>query len=121
MAAALDGRKTNFDWLVPIWDHKDEWPNVTEKYKNVCHLQLEVERNLAEQVRHNLLLCFSIPLECGPQATTVASGVACRFYIGRAGDLVHPVLSMKVTVAATQQWRLRAKNGGNQPCGSVRL
>ena len=23
-AAALDGRKTNLDWLAPIWDHKDE-------------------------------------------------------------------------------------------------
>ena len=46
VAAALDGRKTNLEWLAPIWDHKDEWPNVTKKYRNVCQLQLEVERTL---------------------------------------------------------------------------
>ena len=102
VAAALDGRKTNLEWLAPIWDHKDEWPNVAKKYRNVCQLQLEVERNLVDQVRHDLLLCISVPLECGPQAATVACGVACRFCIGRAGDLVHPVPSMKVTAGATQ-------------------
>ena len=47
VAAALDGRKTNFDWLAPVWDHRDEWPNVTKEYKNVYQLQFEVERNLA--------------------------------------------------------------------------
>ena len=66
VAAVLDGRKTNFDHLVPIWGHRDEWPNVINKYKNVGQLQLEVEWNLAEQVRHDLLLCFSVPLECSP-------------------------------------------------------
>ena len=121
VAAALDGRKTNLEWLAPVWDHRDEWPNVTKKYRNVCQLQLEVERNLVDQVRHDLLLCISVPLECGPQAATVASGVACKFCTGRAGDLVHPVPSMKVTAAATQQWSLREKNGGNQPCGNLRL
>ena len=70
------------EWLAPIWDHKDEWPNVTKKYRNVCQLQLEVERNLVDQVRHNLLLCISVPLECGPQAATVACGVAYRFCRG---------------------------------------
>ena len=121
VAAALDGRKTNLEWLAPVWDHKDEWPNVTKKYRNVCQLQLEVERNLVDQVRHDLLLCISVPLECGPQAATVACGVACRFCTGRAGDLVHPVPSMKVTAGATQQWSLRGKNGGNQRCSNLRL
>ena len=121
VAAVLDGRKTNLDWLAPVWDHRDEWLNVTNKYKNVCQLQLEVERNLVDQVRHDLLLCISVPLECGPQATTVACGVACTFCIGRSGDLVHLVPSMKATAATTQQWRLRKKNGGNQPCGNLRL
>ena len=121
VAAALDGRKTNLEWLAPIWDHKDEWPNVTKKYRNVCQLQLEVERNLVDHVRHDLLLCISVPLECGPQAATVACGVACRFCTGRAGDLVHPIPSMKVTAGATQQWSLRGKNGGNQRCSNLRL
>ena len=101
VAAVLDGRKTNLEWLAPIWDQRDEWPNVTKKYRNVCQLQLEVEQNLVEQVRNDLLLCISIPLECGPQAATVASSVAYRFCTGRAGDLVHPLPSMKVTAAAT--------------------
>ena len=48
VAAMLDGRKTNLDWLAPIWDHRDKWPNVTDKYRNVCQLQLEVEQNLVE-------------------------------------------------------------------------
>ena len=38
VVAALDVRKTNLDWLAPVWDHKDEWPNVTDKYRNICHL-----------------------------------------------------------------------------------
>ena len=38
VAAALDGRKINLDWLAPIWDHRDEWLNVTDKYRNVCQL-----------------------------------------------------------------------------------
>ena len=106
VAAALDGRKTNLNGLAPFWDHRDEWPNVTNKYRNVCQLPLEVVRNLAEQVRHDLLFCFSVPLEYNPQAATVASGVAYRFCTRRAGDLVHPVLSMKVTAVAAQQWSL---------------
>ena len=68
-----------------------------------------MERNLVDQVRHDLLLCISVPLECGPQVATVASGVACIFCIGRSGNLVHPVLSMKVIAATTQQWSLREK------------
>ena len=38
VAAALDGRKTNLDWLALVWDHRDEWPNFTNKYRNVCQL-----------------------------------------------------------------------------------
>ena len=38
VAAALDGRKTNLEWLAPVWDHRDEWQNVTKKYRNVCQL-----------------------------------------------------------------------------------
>ena len=120
-AATLDGTNTNFDWLAPVWDHRDEWPNVTNKYRNIYQLQFEVEQNLVEQVRHDLLLCFSLPLECGPQVATVAFAVACRFCIRRAGDLVHHILSMKVTAATTQQQSVREKNSGNQPCGSLRL
>ena len=100
--AVLDGRKTNLDWLAPIWDNRDEWPNITNKYKSVCQLQLEVERNLVDQVRHDLLLCISVPLECGPEVATVAFGIACRFCTRRTGALVHSIPSMKVTVAATQ-------------------
>ena len=48
VAAVLDGRKTNLEWLAPVWDHRDEWSNVTKKYRNVCQLQLEVERNLVD-------------------------------------------------------------------------
>ena len=121
MAAAFDGRKTNFDWLAAIWHHKDEWPNVTKEYKNVYQLQFEVEWNLAQHVRDNLLLCISIPLKCGPQAPTIAFRVACKLCTGKPRDVMHPLPSKKVTVVTTQQWSLRNKNGGNQPCGSVRL
>ena len=38
VVAMLDERKTNFDWLAPVWDHRDEWLNVTNKYRNVCQL-----------------------------------------------------------------------------------
>ena len=38
VAVVLDGRKTNFDYLAPIWDHRDEWPNVTKEYRNVYQL-----------------------------------------------------------------------------------
>ena len=119
VAAALDGRKTNFDWLAPVWEHRDEWPCVTDQYRNVCKLQNDVKRNLRQQVRHDLLLCFSVPLECGPQAATVGCGLACRLCTRRPGDLVHPLPSMKVTAATTQLRRLRQKNGGNQPCSSL--
>ena len=102
MAPALDGRKTNLEWLDHVWDHRDEWPNVTKKYKNVCQLQLEVERNLVDQLRHDLLFCISVPLECSPQGATVAFGVGCKFCIGRDGDLVYPIPSIKVMAATTQ-------------------
>ena len=75
VAAALDGRKTNFDWLRPVWDNRHEWPNVTKKYRNIHQLMLDVRRNIAEQVRHYLLLCMSIPLKCGPQAPTLLLGL----------------------------------------------
>ena len=101
VVAAMDGRKTNLDWLALVWDHRDEWLNVTDKYKNVCQLQLELERNLVDQVRHDLLLCISVPLECVPQAATVAFGVAYKFCTRRPGDLIHPIPSMKVTAIAT--------------------
>ena len=44
----LDGRKTNFDWVSPIWDHRDEWLNVTKEYINIYQLQFEVELNFAQ-------------------------------------------------------------------------
>ena len=34
-------------------------------------------------MRDDLLLCISIPLKCGPQAPTVAFGMACRLCTGR--------------------------------------
>ena len=48
VAAVLDGRKTNFDWLALVWVYKDEWPNVNKEYKNIYQLHFEVERNLAQ-------------------------------------------------------------------------
>ena len=63
-------------------------------------------------MRDDLLLCISIPLKCGPQAPTVAFGVAYRLYTRRPGYVVHPLPSGKVTAATTQQWSLREKNGG---------
>ena len=121
VVATQDGRKTNFDWLALVWNHKDEWLNITKEYKNVQQLQFEVKRNLAQQVRDDLLLCISILLKCNPQAPTIAFGVVCKLCTGRLGDVVHPLLGKKVTAATIQQWSLREKNGGNQPCGSVRL
>ena len=38
VAAVLDGRKTHLEWLAPVWDHRNEWPSVTKKYRNVCQL-----------------------------------------------------------------------------------
>ena len=36
VASTLDGRKTNFAWLAPMWDHREDWPKVTNQYRNVC-------------------------------------------------------------------------------------
>ena len=106
VATTLDGRKTNFDWLALVWNHRDEWPNVTKEYNNVHQLQFEVERNLAQQVRDDLLLCISIPLTCSPQAPTIAFGVVCRLCTGRPGDVVYPLLGKKVMATTIQQWSL---------------
>ena len=38
VAAALNGRKTNLEWLAPVWGQRDEWPNVTDKNSYVCQL-----------------------------------------------------------------------------------
>ena len=42
VAAVLDGRKIGFDWLKPVWEHNDEWPNVTERYPSLSKLKAEL-------------------------------------------------------------------------------
>ena len=93
-------------------------PNNTNLYTN-CNMRWNRTRTVGE--RRFLLPCISIPLKCGPQAPTVAFGVACKLCTGRPGDVVHPLPSRKVTAATTQQWSLREKTIGNQPCSSVQL
>ena len=41
-AVGLDGRKIGFDWLKPMWEHNDEWPNVTERYPSLSKLKAEL-------------------------------------------------------------------------------
>ena len=52
--------KIGFDWLKPVWDHYDEWPNVIYKYPNLRKLKAEVERR-ALQNRRYLIWHFSCP------------------------------------------------------------
>ena len=61
VAAALDGSKIVFDWFKLVWDHDDEWPNVTYKYPTLSKLKAELEQNIAEYVIFNLALCMSFP------------------------------------------------------------
>ena len=61
IAAVLDGRKIDFDWLKPVWEHNDEWPNVTERYPSLSKLKAELQQNIAEQVIFNLALCMFFP------------------------------------------------------------
>ena len=39
----LDGRKIGFDWLKIVWEHNDEWPNVTERYPSLSKLKVELQ------------------------------------------------------------------------------
>ena len=48
VAAVLDGRKIGFDWLKLVWEHNDEWPNVTERYPSLSKLKAELQQNIAE-------------------------------------------------------------------------
>ena len=61
VAAILDDRKIDFDWLKPVWEHNDESPNVTERYPNLRKLKAELQQSIAEQVIFNLALCMSFP------------------------------------------------------------
>ena len=42
VAAVLDGRKIGFDWLKPVWEHNDEWPNVTKRHPSLSKLRAEL-------------------------------------------------------------------------------
>ena len=42
VATVLGGRKIGFDWLKLLWEHSDEWPNVTERYPNLSKLKAEL-------------------------------------------------------------------------------
>ena len=42
VVAVLDGRKIGFDWLKPMWEHGDEWPNVTKTYPTLIRLKAEL-------------------------------------------------------------------------------
>ena len=32
LCSYLDGRRSHLEWLDPVWQHKEDWPNVTKKY-----------------------------------------------------------------------------------------
>ena len=74
VAAMLDGRRIGFDWLNPVWENKLEWPKVTKQFRSIHHLMSEVQQNIANQVRVDLLLSMSIPFKCGPQTPTLLLG-----------------------------------------------
>ena len=59
VSTVLDGGKIGFNWLKPMWEHNDEWPNVTERYPTLSKLKAELQHNIAEQVIFNLALCIS--------------------------------------------------------------
>ena len=50
----LDERKIDFDWLKPMWEHNNEWPNMTEKYPSLSKLKAELQQNIAKQVIFHL-------------------------------------------------------------------
>ena len=39
MCAFLDGRHKELTWLEPIFQHPDDWPNVTQEYPSLRELQ----------------------------------------------------------------------------------
>ena len=43
VAATIDGREIDFDWLKLVWDHNGEWSNVTYKYPTLSKLKAELE------------------------------------------------------------------------------
>ena len=56
-----DGRKIGFDWLKPVWEHNDEWPNAIARYPSLGKLKGELQYNIAKQVIFNLALSISFP------------------------------------------------------------
>ena len=67
----LDGRRIGFDWLIPMWENKCEWPNVTKEYRSIHQLVLKVRQNIADHIRVDLSLSMFIPFKCKPQAPTL--------------------------------------------------
>ena len=61
VATILDGRKIGFNWVKSVWEHNDEWPNMTERYPSLSKLKAELQQNIGEQVIFNLALCMSFP------------------------------------------------------------
>ena len=48
VATVLDGRKIGFNWLKPMWEHNDEFPNVTKRYSSLSKLKAELQQNIAK-------------------------------------------------------------------------
>ena len=48
VATVLNRKEIGFDWLKPMWEHNDEWPNVTERYTSLSKLKAELQQNIAE-------------------------------------------------------------------------
>ena len=48
VAAVLNGRKIGFNWLKPMWEHNDEWPNMTKRYPSLSKLKVELQQNITE-------------------------------------------------------------------------
>ena len=42
VATVLDGRKIDFDWLKPVGEHNNEWPNMTKRYPSLSKLKAEL-------------------------------------------------------------------------------
>ena len=42
IAVVLDGRKMGFDWLKCLWEHNNEWPNITERDPSLSKSKAEL-------------------------------------------------------------------------------
>ena len=56
MCAFLDGRHKELTWLQPIFEHRDDWPNVTQEYLSLQDLRRNLcaeAVKMVSQVHHN--------------------------------------------------------------------